>query len=65
MISGETVIVQGFIDGTIDANRVEIKAQGHVKGEISANELIIESKGIFEGTSIVKDVQALNTKEKN
>jgi len=43
------------MDGTVDANRVEIKAGGHVSGEIISSELIIESKGIFEGNSVVKN----------
>ena len=51
------LIVQGFVEGTIDASRVEIKAKGHVKGEIHSDELIIESKAIFEGTSVVKNIK--------
>jgi len=42
------------VQGSVDAQRVEIKAAGHVQGEIHSKELVIESKGIFEGTSIVK-----------
>ena len=49
------LVVQGYIEGSVDAHKVEIKAAGHVKGEISSNELIIESKGIFEGKSIIKN----------
>jgi len=48
------LVVQGFIEGTIHAERVEIKAAGRVSGTIEASELVIESKGIFDGTSIVK-----------
>nr|WP_275755169.1 polymer-forming cytoskeletal protein [Sulfurimonas sp. SAG-AH-194-C21] len=55
-IHTEHLIVQGFVEGTVDAKSVEIKAAGHVSGEIVAAELIIESKGIFEGNSIVKDM---------
>ena len=58
-ITTEKLIVQGFIEGTVSASRVEIKAKGRVSGEITSNELIIESKGIFEGTSIVKDATPL------
>ena len=53
----ERLIVQGYIEGEINATRVEIKAAGHVNGEINTSELIIESKGIFEGSSVVKDLQ--------
>jgi len=51
----ERLVVQGFVEGTVDAKTVAIKSGGHVSGEITSSELIIESKGIFEGNSIVKD----------
>jgi len=54
-VVAEQLIVQGFVDGIIDANNVVIKAAGHVNGEINSNELIIESKGIFEGNSTIKN----------
>ncbi len=53
-IHTKKLIVQGFVDGSLHADRVEIKANGRVKGTIEAAELIIEAKGIFEGNSIVK-----------
>ncbi len=55
VINTQRLVVQGTVEGTINADRVEIKAAGHVKGEISSLELVIESRGIFEGNSIVKD----------
>ena len=55
VIHTQRLVVQGLVEGTINADRVEIKAAGHVKGEISSLELVIESRGIFEGNSIVKD----------
>lgn len=57
-ISTNRLVVQGYLEGNVDAHRVEIKADGHIKGEIIATELIIESKGIFEGTSTIKEAQA-------
>ncbi|MDH4944988.1 polymer-forming cytoskeletal protein [Sulfurimonas sp. C5] len=54
-IHTERLIVQGFVEGTIDADRVEIKAAGRVTGEIKSGELVIEAKGIFEGNSIIKN----------
>lgn len=58
-IKGDVVtnrlVVQGFIEGSVDAQKVEIKAAGRVTGSIESVELIIESKGIFEGNSVVKD----------
>ena len=56
-INTTRLVVQGYLEGNVDAHRVEIKAAGHVKGEILATELIIESKGIFEGTSVMKESQ--------
>ena len=55
------LIVQGYIEGSVNASRVEIKAQGRVNGSIESSELVIEAKGIFEGNSIVKNVAAAPT----
>jgi cytoskeletal protein CcmA (bactofilin family) len=57
-ITTQRLVVQGYVEGTVDAQKVEIKAQGRVSGEITSVELVIESKGIFEGSSVVKDVKA-------
>ena len=51
-VKTQRLVVQGYIEGTINAERVEIKAAGHVSGEITSSELVIESKGVFEGNSI-------------
>jgi len=53
-IIAKYIIIQGKIDGTIDADKVHIKAGGHVVGTITSSEFIIESKGIFEGDSKIK-----------
>ncbi len=55
-VHAKRLVVQGFIEGSLHVDRVEIKANGRVKGLIEASELIIEAKGIFEGNSIVKGV---------
>jgi len=57
-ITTQRLIVQGFVEGSIDATRVDIKSGGHVSGEISAYDLVIEAKGVFEGNSIVKDTKS-------
>ncbi len=54
-VSTIRLVVQGYIEGSINAAKVEIKAAGRVVGTIESEELIIESKGIFEGNSIVKN----------
>lgn len=57
-VATRRLVVQGYIEGTIDAERVEIKALGRVNGTIKSSELVIEAKGIFEGNSVVKDVKS-------
>ncbi len=57
-VTTQRLVVQGYVEGTINANRVEIKAAGRVNGSIESGELIIEAKGIFEGSSIVKGASA-------
>lgn len=61
-ISTTRLVVQGYVEGSINAARVEIKAHGRVSGSIESSELVIEAKGIFEGNSIVKDVSAIAKK---
>ena len=56
-VSTTRLVVQGYIEGSISASRVEIKALGRVNGSIESSELVIEAKGIFEGNSIVKDAE--------
>ena len=56
-VSTERLVVQGYIEGTVNAHRVEIKAGGRVNGSIESAELVIEAKGIFEGNSVVKDAK--------
>ena len=50
----QRLIVQGYVEGSVNAARVEIRSIGRVTGTIESEELIIESKGVFEGNSIVK-----------
>ena len=63
-VSTIRLVVQGHIEGSVNAERVEIKANGKVSGTIESTELVIESKGVFEGNSIVKDTIAPKSKEK-
>ncbi|AXK48932.1 hypothetical protein CRU87_02470 [Aliarcobacter trophiarum LMG 25534] len=53
-ITAQRVIVQGLIEGSICASRVDIKEKGKITGLIESEELVIEAKGIFEGNSLVK-----------
>lgn len=62
------IVIQGTLEGSVEANRVEIKADGKVSGSIVSSEFIIESRGIFEGDSKMKqntiDMPALNLTKK-
>ena len=53
IIKTQRVVIQGYVEGTIEASRVEIKSSGHIKGEVSYSELVIEAKGVLEGNSII------------
>lgn len=59
----QRLVVQGVIEGTVNAQRVEIKASGRVSGNIESAELIIEAKGVFEGSSVVKNSETEVTKK--
>ena len=60
-VSTKRLVIQGYIEGSVSAQRVEIKAGGRVNGSIESVELIIEAQGIFEGSSIVKDASPVPT----
>jgi cytoskeletal protein CcmA (bactofilin family) len=60
-VTTKRLVVQGYIEGSVNAARVEIKANGRVNGTIESSELVIEAKGIFEGNSVVKDVSKAPT----
>jgi len=67
-IKGDVVtkrlIVQGYIEGSVNADKVEIKSEGRVSGTIESSELIIESKGVFEGNSVVKNIKPAPAQKK-
>lgn len=53
-ISARKVVVSGRIEGSIDAERLEIVSSGKVSGEIRVVELVIEPGGQFNGSSQIK-----------
>ncbi len=63
-VIAQKIVIQGYLEGTISAQKVEIRAEGKVNGTIESSELIIEAKGIFEGNSVVKDTLLAPVPEK-
>jgi cytoskeletal protein CcmA (bactofilin family) len=63
-VFAQKLIIQGFIEGKINAKRVEIKEGGRVKGSIEYSELVMEAKAIFEGSSIIRDTTATPVEKK-
>ena len=63
-VSTKRLVVKGYVEGTVNAHKVEIKSGGRVSGTIEAAELIIESKGIFEGNSVVKNIKPAPAQKK-
>ncbi len=63
-ITTKKLVVQGYIEGSVNADRVEIKSDGRVSGTIESAELVIESKGIFEGNSVVKNIKPAPAQKK-
>jgi len=63
-ITTDRLIVQGRVEGDINATKVELKSTGKVQGTIESLELLIESKAIFEGSSILKKEKVPAIEEK-
>ncbi len=55
-ISAKKVYVSGHVEGSIDAERLEIVGTGKVRGEIRISELVIEPGGQFNGSSEIKAI---------
>jgi cytoskeletal protein CcmA (bactofilin family) len=54
------LVVQGTVEGSVEAERLEIMAVGKVLGSILSSELVIEAKGHFEGESKIKSKEIKN-----
>jgi len=50
-INARNVIVSGHVEGTIEAERLEIVSGGSVEGKILTVDLVIEPGGRFNGSS--------------
>jgi len=63
-ITTSHVIVQGLVEGAIEADKIEIKSGGKVDGSIISSNLIIESEGHFQGESKIKGVKQKEVESK-
>jgi len=54
------LVVQGSVEGSVEAERLEIMAAGKVLGSIISSELVIEAQGHFEGESKIKNKDLKN-----
>jgi cytoskeletal protein CcmA (bactofilin family) len=59
------LVVQGRVEGSVEAERLEIMAVGSVVGSILSFELVIEAKGHFEGESKIKSKELKAAKPVN
>lgn len=64
-LQADKVVVNGFFDGDLEVNSLEILTGGVVRGNINVNELAIESGGRFNGTSKIKDDEPVRLIETN
>lgn len=56
-LSAERIIIHGRVEGSVDAERVEIKEAGQVTGTLIYRELLVEAQGRFEGESRFKGAE--------
>ncbi|WP_419770492.1 MAG: bactofilin family protein [Candidatus Marinarcus sp.] len=54
-IEAENMSVNGYVDGKIDCDEIEILSHGKVRGDLKYNHLTIEPNGLFEGQGKVKN----------
>jgi len=59
-IHTDHLVVQGKVEGAVEAERLEIMAAGKVLGSIISSELVIEAQGHFEGESKIKNKEMKN-----
>lgn len=62
-VHAKKLIIQGLIEGSAEADRIEIHADGKMSGSVTSSELVIEAQAIFEGESHFKARPALANKK--
>jgi cytoskeletal protein CcmA (bactofilin family) len=58
-VHAKKLIIQGEIEGSAEADRIEIHAEGRMSGKVTSSELVIEAQAVFEGESHFKTRPAL------
>ncbi len=54
-LQADKIVVNGYFEGQLEANSLEILAGGVVNGDISTQKISIENGGRFNGTSKIKE----------
>jgi cytoskeletal protein CcmA (bactofilin family) len=62
-VHAKKLIIQGLIEGSAEADRIEIHAEGKMSGSVTSSELVIEAQAIFEGESHFKARPAIENKK--
>jgi len=63
-LKADKVVVNGFFEGELEADSLEILTGGIVSGNITIKELAIENGGKFNGSSKIKEEEAVKFIEK-
>ncbi len=64
-LKADKIVINGYFEGEIEANSLEILTGGVVMGDISVNEISIESGGKFRGISKIKEEKTVKLIENN
>ncbi len=62
-IMAKKLILNGFIEGSIDCDSIELLRGSIFKGQLTSKELMVEAKAIFDGQSIMKQDIKIKNKE--
>ncbi len=54
-LQADKIVVNGYFEGQLEANSLEILAGGVVSGDIAIQKISIENGGRFNGTSKIKE----------
>lgn len=64
-VHAKKLIIQGLVEGSAEADRIEIHAEGKMSGKVISSELVIEAMAIFEGESHFKARPAIENKKQS